>query len=165
MITNTANPHRTIFTTPTGREIVATRLVDAPRRLVWEVWTDPDHVPHWMLGCDGWTMPVCDIDLRPGGEWQYVWKNASGDEMSMRGVYRQVVAPERLVSTENWGDPWPETVNTLVLAEDRATGATTMTCTVLYPSKEARDAALGTGMKDGWAKSYDKLDEYLRSMA
>jgi uncharacterized protein YndB with AHSA1/START domain len=153
----------TTFTTPSDREIVATRVVDAPRKLVWEAWTNPEHVPHWMLGPEGWTMPVCEIDLRPGGEWDFVWRQPDGTEMEMRGAYREIVPPERLVQTESWGGDWPETLNTLVLTEKG--GKTTMRCTVLYPSKEARERALGTGMTEGWSASYDRLDEYLPAMA
>jgi uncharacterized protein YndB with AHSA1/START domain len=83
--------------------------------------------------------------------------------MEMRGVYREVKPPERLVSTENWGGNWPETINTLVLSEKD--GKTTMTLTVLYPSKEARDAAMKTGMTDGADVSFDRLAEHLRTMA
>ncbi len=153
----------TTFTTPSDREIVATRVVDAPRRLVFEAWTSPEHLPHWMLGPAGWTMPVCEVDLRPGGAWHFVWRRADGTEMGMRGVYREITPPERLVSTESWGGDWPETLNTLVLSEKD--GKTTITITVLYPSKEARDAALQTGMKDGVSESFDRLAEYLRTMA
>ena len=78
----------TAFTTPSDREIVATRVVNAPRRLVFEAWTDPQHLPHWLLGPQGWTMPVCEIDLRPGGAWHFVWRRSEGTEMGMRGVYR-----------------------------------------------------------------------------
>jgi uncharacterized protein YndB with AHSA1/START domain len=151
--------HTTNFTTPSDREIVATRRFDAPRRLVWDAFTRPEHVSQWMLGPDGWTMPVCEIDLRPGGKWHWVWRKTDGTEMEMHGVYREVEAPARLVNTENWGEPWPETVNTLVLKEED--GTTLTVCTVLYPTKEARDAAIKTGMEDGWAQSYDRLDTYL----
>ncbi len=153
----------TTFTTPSDRELVATRVVDAPRRLAWQAWTSPEHVPHWMTGPEGWTMPVCEIDLRPGGTWRFVWRKADGAEMEMRGVYREIAPPGRLVNTESWGGEWPDTLNTLVLTEED--GQTTMTCTVLYPSTQARDAALGTGMKDGWSASYDRLDKHLRTMA
>lgn len=152
----------TTFAETSDREVVVTRIVDAPRRLVWDAWTKPEHVPNWMLGPDGWTMPVCEIDLRPGGEWHYVWRRTDGTEMGMRGVYQEITPPERLVSTESWGDEWPETINTLVLSEEA--GRTTMTTTVLYPSKEARDAALQTGMKDGMSMSLDRLAEHLRTM-
>lgn len=154
---------RTQFSTPSDREIVITRLFDAPRRLVWAAWTDPRHVPHWLLGPDGWTMPVCEIDLRPGGAWRFVWRNAGGEELEMRGVYREVTPPERLVNTESWGADWPETLNTLELTEEH--GRTTVTQTALYPSREARDAALQTGMNEGVARSCERLDEHLRSMA
>lgn len=150
-------------TTPSDRELVMTRDFDAPRRLVFEAWTNPEHLPHWMLGPEGWTMPVCEIDLRPGGAWHFVWRRADGTEMEMRGVYREIAPPERLVSTESWGGNWPETVNTLILSEKN--GKTTITQTVLYPSKEARDAALKTGMKEGMSMGLDRLDKYLRTMA
>jgi uncharacterized protein YndB with AHSA1/START domain len=150
-------------TTPSDREVAITRVFNAPRRLVFEAWTNPKHVPRWMLGPDGWTMPVCEIDLRPGGAWHFVWRRANGTQMEMRGVCREVAPPERLVSTEAWCGDWPETLNTLVLSEEN--GKTTMTQTILYPSKEARDAALQTGMKDGVAQSYDRLEEHLRKMA
>src|ERR687885_209634 len=99
----------TTFTMPSDAEIVATRVFDAPRRLVWEAHTSPEHVPHWMLGPEGWTMPVCEIDLRPGGAWHFVWRRADGtEEFEMRGEYREIVPPERLVYTERWGGEWPE---------------------------------------------------------
>ncbi len=153
----------TTFATPTDREFVITRVLDAPRRLVFEAWTNPEHVPRWLLGPEGWTMPVCEIDLRPGGAWRFVWRHADGREMEMHGVYREIAPPDRLVSTESWGGDWPETLNTLVFSEED--GQTTLTCTILYPSKEARDAALKTGMKEGVSMSYDRLAEYLQTLA
>ncbi len=124
------------------------------------MFTSPEHLPHWMLGPEGWTMPVCEVDLRPGGEWHFVWRRENGTEMGMRGVYREVRPPERLVNTEAWGGDWPETLNAQVFTENG--GSTTVTCTVLYPSKEARDKAMGVGMTEGWSLSYERLDEYLR---
>jgi uncharacterized protein YndB with AHSA1/START domain len=153
----------TTFTTPSDREIVMTRVFDAPRTLVFEVHTDPEHVRHWMLGPEGWAMPVCEIDLRPGGEWRFVWRRSDGTEMEMRGEYREITPPERLVSTESWGADWPETLNTLILSEEN--GKTTLTSTVLYPSQQARDAALQTGMKEGASVSFDRLADYLRTLA
>jgi uncharacterized protein YndB with AHSA1/START domain len=149
-------------TTPTEREIVVTRVFDAPRRLVFDAWTNPRHLPRWMLGPEGWTMPVCEIDFRPGGAWHFVWRRSDGTEMAMRGVYREIAPPERLVSSESWGGDWPETLNTLILSEEG--GKTTMTLTILYPSKEARDAALKTGMKEGMSLSFDRLNKYLASL-
>jgi uncharacterized protein YndB with AHSA1/START domain len=153
----------TTFTTPSDREVVMTREVEAPRELVFDAWTKPEHVQQWMLGPSGWTMPVCEIDLRPGGEWHFVWARADGTEMDMRGEYREVTPPVRLVSTESWGGDWPETINTVTLSEED--GKTTITQTVLYPSQEARDAALETGMKDGVSESFDRLAEHVRTRA
>ena len=152
----------TIFSTPTDREVEFTRVVAAPRRLVWKAWTDPVHVRQWMLGPEGWTMPVCEIDLRAGGAWHFVWRKSDGTEMSMTGAYREVAPPERLVSTESWGPDWPETVNTMVLTETAS--GTTITLTIAYPTGQARDAALATGMKEGMDPSYDRLDNLLKTL-
>lgn len=149
-------------TTPTEREIVITRQFDAPRRLVFEAWTNPKYLPQWMLGPEGWTMPVCEIDLRPGGKWHFKWHHANGQDMEMQGVYREVKPPERLVSTESWGGDWPETHHTLTFTE--ANGQTTFHLRILYPSKEARDAALRTGMAEGMSHGFARLDVYLRQM-
>jgi uncharacterized protein YndB with AHSA1/START domain len=153
----------TTFTTPSDRELVMARVFDAPRRLVFDAWTSPEHLPHWILGPSGWTMPVCEIDLRPGGAYRYVWRRSDGTEMEMGGVYKEIAPPERLVATESWGGDWPETINTLTLSEEG--GKTTISLRVLYPSKEARDAALKTGMKEGVSLSFDRLAEHLRTMA
>ena len=152
----------TSYETPTDTQVVITRVVDAPRRIVFDAWTNPKYVPRWLLGPPGWTMPVCEIDLRPGGTWHYVWRRTDGSEMAMHGSYKEVVPPERLVSTESWGPQWPETVNTLVLAESG--GRTTITLTIVYPSREARDAALKTGMKDGMEQGYARLDALLKTL-
>jgi len=153
----------TTFTTPSELEIVMTRVVDAPPALVFEAWTSPEHLPNWMTGPEGWTMPVCEVDLRPGGAWRFVWRRDDGSEMEMSGLYREIAPPQRLVTTESWGDDWPETVNTVVLTEEN--GRTTITQTVTYPSLEARDAALQTGMKEGVSISFDRLADYLRTLA
>jgi uncharacterized protein YndB with AHSA1/START domain len=162
-MTTTNKARETTYTTPSDLELLGTRVVDAPRELVWEAWTNPEHVAQWLLGPEGWTMPICEIDLRPGGAWHFGWRRSDGTEMEMHGAYREVEPPERLVHTESWGGDWPETLNTLILSEED--GKTTMAQTILYPSKEARDRALGTGMKKGADISFDRLDEYLRTMA
>ena len=141
------------------REVVMTRAFDATRRQIFDAWTKPGQPPRWMLGPEGWTMPVCEIDLRPGGTWRFVWRKADGTEMAMHGVYREIAAPERLVSTESWGGDWPETLNTLSLSEQE--GRTIVTVAILYPSQDAREAALGTGMPHGVAASYDRLAKML----
>jgi uncharacterized protein YndB with AHSA1/START domain len=104
-------------------------------------------------------MPVCEIDLRPGGRWRMVWRREDGSEMDMGGEYREVSPPERLVNTEAWGGDWPETVNTLMLAEEA--GRTVVTQTTLFPSMEARDAALETGFRSGMTLSFNRLAAYL----
>jgi len=162
-VATTSSTGATTFTTPSDREIAATRVFDAPRRLVYEAHTNPKHLPNWMLGPEGWTMPVCEIDLRPGGTWHFVWRKADGSEMAMRGTYKEVVPPEKVVTTESWGGDWPETINTLTLTEKD--GKTILTSTILYPSKEARDAALKTGMKQGMNVSFDRLAAYLQGIA
>ena len=155
----TANSLR--VTTPSDRVIVMTREFNAPRKLVFEAWTQPEHVRHW-FGPRGVTLPVCEIDLRVGGAWRYSWRKDDGSEMTMTGTVQEVKAPERLVTTERWGPEWPETRNTLVLTE--AGGRTTMTLTIAYPSKEARDAATQTGMKEGLDASFERLDRVAGSL-
>ena len=152
----------TTLTTPSDREVLITRVVEAPRRLIFEAWTSCEHLPHWLLGPGGWTMPICEIDLRPGGTQRFVWRRDNGTEMEIKGVIREVTPPERFVATESWGKDWPETINTLVLTEEQ--GITTIALTMLYPSKEARDNALKNGMKDGIDQSFVRLDEYARRM-
>jgi len=107
---------------------------------------------------------VCEIDLRVGGKYRYVWrKDSDGAEMGMGGVYREIVVPERLVTTERFDEAWypGEAVGTLVLVEQR--GRTTVTQTMLYESREARDAVLKSGMEKGVAASYDRLADLLAS--
>jgi len=147
------------------REIVMTREFNAPRRLLFDVFTKPELVKQWLLGPPGWSMPVCEIDLKVGGKYRYVWRQDSdGTEMGMGGVYREIVAPERLVSTEKFDEAWypGEAVGTIVLSEQ--SGKTTVTQTILYESREARDAILKTGMEKGLAASYERLADTLASV-
>lgn len=152
------------ITTPSDREIVMTRDFDAPRDLVFEALTKPELVKRWLLGPDGWSMPVCEIDLKVGGTYRYVWRrDADGSEMGMSGVYREIVKPERIVTTEQFDQPWypGEAVGTTVLAEKN--GRTTLTNTVRYDSKEIRDGVLKSGMEDGVSRSYDRLAEIVEA--
>jgi uncharacterized protein YndB with AHSA1/START domain len=160
------NPDTLKVTTPTDREIVLTRVFDAPRSLVFEAMTNPEYVRRWLLGPPGWSMILCNIDLRVGGTYRYVWRNVDGSEMAMRGVYREIVPPERIVHTEQFEFGCEaqagEALATAVLTEQA--GRTTLTCTVLAPSKEARDAVIASGMEHGAAASYDRLADVLASM-
>lgn len=140
------------------REIVMTRAFDAPRHLVFEAFTRPELVRRWLLGPPGWSMPVCEMDVRVGGRYRWVWRHDSkGTEMGVSGVYREVVPPERIVSTEKFDQSWypGEAVGTVVLTEQG--GRTTLTQTLLYESRDARDGVLKSPMEQGVSASYDRL--------
>jgi len=152
------------ITTPSEREIVISRVFDAPRSLVFDAWTTPELLKRWLGVRGGWSMVVCEVDLKVGGAYRFVWRGPDGAELGMGGVYREIVAPERIVATESFDDPWypGEAVDTTVLVEEG--GKTTATTTVLYESEEIRDAVLESGMASGVAESYDTLAEYLASI-
>jgi uncharacterized protein YndB with AHSA1/START domain len=150
------------ITTPSERELVMTRVFDAPRTLVYDAHTKPELVRRWLLGPPGWSMPVCEINLRVGGTYRYVWRrDRDGTEMGMGGVYREIRAPERIVSTERFDEAWypGEAVGKLVLVEQG--GKTTLTYTMLYQSREARDAVIKSNMESGVTASYDRLADLL----
>lgn len=144
------------------REIYFTRLFDAPRKLVWEAHTKPEYVKRWLLGPGDWSMPVCEIDLKVGGRYRYVWRHADGREMGMGGIFREVTKPERIVTTEIFDEDWTggETVNTTSFA-DHGAAKTTLTTTVVYATREARDGALKTPMAEGMESGYARLDTVL----
>jgi len=150
-------------TTPSDREIVLTRLFDAPRRLVFEAMSKPEHVRRWWgILDDRYSVTVCEIDLRVGGAWRFVGRGPQG-EFGFHGVYREIAAPHRVVFTEIF-DPFPdvESVVTSVMTEEH--GKTRLTVTVLYPSPEVRDTVLNTGMARGAAISYDRLEDLVREL-
>ena len=147
-------------TTPSDREITVVRVFDAPRELIWDCHTKPELVKRWMLGPPGWSMPVCEIDLTVGGKYRYVWKNdADGTSFGSHGVHREIVAPERMVTSESMDGFNGEAINTLELVE--AGGRTTLTINMCFPSKDHRDGALQSGMSDGMAMGYDRLETIL----
>jgi len=117
---------------------VITRTFDAPRSLVWAAFTDPQHLPNWQTGPNGFTMPVCEIDLRPGGSWHYVWRNAHGREFGASGTYGEVT-PEHRIVTVTSRDGEENTSSTVFTEHD---GRTTVTTTMLFASKASRDQAL-----------------------
>ena len=153
------------LTTGGDREMVMTRVFDARPTLLFDAFTRPELVKQWLLGPPGWSMPVCEIDLRVGGAYRYVWRHSGGKEMGMGGVYREIVPLERLVYTELFDEAWypGESLITATLVERG--GRTTMTTTILYVSSEARDAVLKSGMERGVAASYDRLVGLLASLA
>lgn len=150
-------------TTPSDLEIAMTRVFNAPRRLVFEALTKPELVRQWLLGPPGWTMPVCEIDLRVGGAFRYVWRHADGREMGMGGVFREIVPQELIVHTELFDEAWyaGEALVTNVLVEQG--GKTTLTLTSRFGTRETRDAVLKSGMESGVAASYDRLEQLLAS--
>src|SRR5712671_1793962 len=145
-------------TTPTDREIVMTRVFDAPRRLVFDAFSKPELLKRW-FGPRGWSLVVCEVDLKVEGGFRFVLRGPDGREMGMRGVYRELVPPERSVHIESFDDYPGESTVTAVLVEHES--QTTFTATVLYPSQEIRDAVLKSGMEHGAAESYDRLAELL----
>jgi uncharacterized protein YndB with AHSA1/START domain len=149
--------------TPSDREIVLTRVFEAPRHLVWEAFTKPDLLRRW-FGPRGWSLVVCEVDLRVGGGFRFVLRGPDGTEMGMRGIYREIVPPERSVHIESFDD-FPGVESTVTSAWVEHEGKTTFTATVLYPSKEVRDAVIQSGMEHGAAETYDRLAELLASAA
>ncbi len=146
---------------PTDREIVLTRVFEAPRRLVFDAMTKPELLKRW-FGPRGWSLTECEVDLKVGGAWRFVLRGPKDREMSMHGVYREIRRPEGSVHTEII-DPFPvESVVKTVLEEE--SGRTTLIGTVLYPSKEIRDMVAKSGMEHGAAECYDKLAELLPSL-
>lgn len=145
-------------TTPSDREIVMTRLFNAPRRLVFEAMSKPEHVRRWWgnLG-EGYSVPVCEIDFRVGGKWRFVNRHPQG-EAAFNGVYREIDAPGRIVFTEIF-EPFPDAESVVFSVLGEENGQTRLTATCLYPSKDVRDMVIGTGMEKGAAISYDRLED------
>lgn len=146
------------------REIVMTRVFDAPRRLVFDAFTKPELLKRWLTGPPGWTMPVCEIDLRVGGALRYLWRGPAGEEMGMSGVFREITPPNRIVGTEKFDQSWypGEAVGTVVLTEQG--GKTTLTQTIVYESREARDMVLKSPMEQGLGMSYNSLAALLSQL-
>jgi uncharacterized protein YndB with AHSA1/START domain len=147
-----------------NREVVITREFAAPRRLVFDAHTKPELIRKWLLGMPGWTLTVCEVDLRVGGRFRYVWDGPAGEHMGMGGIYREVAAPARIVSADLFDEDWTggETINTLEFAE--ADGRTTLQLTILYGSPASREAALKTGMTEGLEMSYANMDAALAAL-
>jgi uncharacterized protein YndB with AHSA1/START domain len=151
-------------TLPSDCEITMSRSFDAPRDLVFDAHTKPEHLVHW-FGPRGHTLSVCTVDLRPGGAWRFVLREPNGREMGMKGVYREIVPPERLVHTEIFDDfeeMAGESIVTTIFEE--IDGKTRVTSTSTYRSKEIRDAVIQSGMEYGAAETYERLAEYLATM-
>jgi uncharacterized protein YndB with AHSA1/START domain len=143
-------------TTPSNREIRVRRTFDAPPQLVFEFHTKPHLVQKWLLGPPGWTMPVCEIDLKVGGRYRYVWRNDAGNnEFGVQGEFEAVDAPDRLVHREVMDGVPGQALCTTTF--ERSNGGTLFALTILFESQELRDSALASGMTEGMSMSYDRL--------
>ena len=149
------------LTTPSDCEIAFTRDFAAPRALVFDAFTKPAMVQRWLLGPDGWTMPVCKMNLRVGGAYRWVWRHSDGREMGMGGVYREVSRPERIVFTEKFDQAWYSGDALITVEFHEQDGTTTLVQTIRYESKAVRDSVLKSGMRRGVKVSYDRLEKIL----
>ena len=149
--------------TPTDLTIALRRDFDAPRELVFEAYTKPALLKRW-YGPPGWSLVVCEIDFRVGGRWRFEMEKDSGAKMGFGGVYQEIVRPERIVSSEEFDDPWYQGDATSTVTFVERSGKTTLTMTIVYDSKEVRDAVLASGMDTGVAQSYARLDQELVSL-
>ncbi len=147
------------------REIVLSRNFIAPRPAVFAALTTPELVTRWLLGPPGWSMAECEIDLKVGGAYRYLWRHPNGAEMGLRGVFVEVAPPERLVHTENFDAAWypGQALVTTTLLEQLET--TALVAVLAYDSREARDIVLASAMDNGLVASYDRLDALLQSDA
>jgi uncharacterized protein YndB with AHSA1/START domain len=162
-VTRVANSETFKVTTPADRDIVLTRLFDAPPALLFEAMTRPEHVRRWWWRLeDGWSMTVCEIDLRVGGAWHFVGQGPRG-ECGFHGVYREIAPPDRLVFTEIY-DPFPDAGSLVTSTFTEESGKTRLTVRATYPSTEVRDMVIKTGMEQGAAISYDQLEELVQEL-
>ena len=163
VVGSTANKDSFQVSTPSEQEVRMTRLFDAPRQLVFEAMTKPEHVKQWWgrLG-EGYSVPVCEIDLRPGGKWRFVNRHPQGEAV-FYGEYREITPPSRVVFTEIY-EPFPESVSVVTALLSDEAGKTRLTATVRYPSREVRDMVMGTGMTNGAGISYDRLEELVAEL-
>jgi uncharacterized protein YndB with AHSA1/START domain len=163
VVSSAVNSDSFTVTTPSNQEIRMTRLFDAPRRVVFEAMTKPEHVRRWW-GClgEGYSVPVCEIDLRPGGGWRFVNRHPPG-EAAFRGEYQEITPPSRLVFTEIF-EEFPDSVSVVISEFTDEGGKTRLIVTVRYPSREVRDTVLASGMSSGAAISYDRLEDLVAEL-
>ena len=159
-----ANSETFKVTTPSDTEIHFTRLFSAPRHLVFEAMSTPEHIRRWWgnLG-DGYSVPVCEVDLRVGGKWRFINKHPKG-EAEFYGEYLELDPPGRIVFTEIYA-PFPDAPSTVTATLTDENGKTRLVATSKYPSQMVRDMVLQTGMEKGAAKSYDRLDDVAMALA
>jgi uncharacterized protein YndB with AHSA1/START domain len=151
-------------TLPSDRELLLTRVFDAPRDLVWETMTNPEYVKRWWCCMEGFTMPVCEIDLRVGGTYRYLMIAPDGSEVGFRGEYKEIVAPSRVVHTEIF-DPFPDSPALVTLTLEERGGKTYYQSRVLHTTKEARDMHVQSGMEQGAGIALDRLEAIAQTLA
>jgi len=156
---------------PGDREVCVTRTFNAPRQLVWDAHTKPELVKQWQ-GYDGWDMPVCDMDVRVGGNYRWQWKSREdGKQFGFFGTFVEVNAPSKLTHDQYFdpgdiGGAMPIGDPCIVSLElNERDGVTTLVCNLTFASKEARAAAVSTGMTDGMEYSYARLDDLFAGKA
>jgi uncharacterized protein YndB with AHSA1/START domain len=163
LVSSAANSDSFKVTTPSDQEIRMTRLFNAPRQLVFEAMTKPEHVKRWW-GClgEGYSVPVCEIDLRPGGRWRFVNRHPKG-EAAFHGEYQEITPPSKLVFTEIF-EEFPDSVSVVTADFAEEDGKTRLTATVRYPSLEVREMVLQSGMAHGAGISYDRLEDLVAEL-
>jgi uncharacterized protein YndB with AHSA1/START domain len=149
-------------TTPSDREIVSTRVFDAPRDLVFEAHSSCEHMSRWW-GPRKYEVSSCEMDFRPGGAWRIVHRGPDGETHGFRGEFREIVRPERIVWTFEY-EPMPGHVSVQTATFEEHDGKTTITATAVFDSVEDRDGMLQSGMETGAAETYERLDEYLETL-
>jgi uncharacterized protein YndB with AHSA1/START domain len=163
VVSRAANTDSFTVTTPSDVEIRMTRLFDAPRELVFEAMTKPEHIRQWWgrLG-EGYSVPVCESDLRVGGKWRFVNRHPKG-EAAFHGEHKEITAPSRLVFTEIF-EAFPDVVSVVTSDFTDENGKTRLTVSVRYPSREVRDMVIASGMAKGAGISYDRLEDLLATL-
>lgn len=152
------------ITTPSPLEIRISRQFDAPPELVFELHTNPRYIPQWLLGPGGWTMPVCDVDLRVGGRFRYEWHHPDKEAMGVSGEFLEIDPPSRIVHREAFDQPWHPGDTIVTTALEPSAIGTLLTLTIRYRSEEARDIALKSPMSEGMEEGYQRLERVLAAM-
>ena len=161
----TTNDTKTKVSLPSDQEILVTRTFDAPRDLLWQMWTQAEHLQHWW-GPEGWSLPICEVDFRPGGSWFYCMQGPDGMQSCGKATYLGIDPPKRLVYEDAFTDAEGNVLEGMPLAHItlefvEAGDKTTVLNTVRYPSKAERDAVLEMGVEAGIDQTWNRLDEYL----
>jgi uncharacterized protein YndB with AHSA1/START domain len=162
----TGNRHGSaVVSFPSDTEYLITRAFDAPAAMVFEAYTTPELVKRWW-GFESSQWEVCEIDLRVGGQWRFVTREADGMEVGFHGEYKEVDPPHRLVFTEMYEgipDPGPDAYPLNIMTLDESDGVTTMTMLVQHATKEERDAVIATGMEEGLQVGFNRMEDLVRA--